>query len=459
MGEKLGEGLEGRSFKFWLLILLFSGAIVRVALLNVYEPFSAPDTGTYWASAKELAGSPPDDYTPGRRTPGYPVFLLLIGPDEHRIIAVQMALGLLTSFALFLIGLRLIGNPMLAFLVAAAHEFNIQQLLLAGALMTETLTTFLLVAMTLGLMVILDRLQQGDSVVSLALLVGLVAAAAIMVRPQYLYLGALLPALVLYAGSGWRWPSRRIVLHALAIAVPVGVAVLGWAKLVEKQSGYFALSTQSGFGLVNHSVEFIELAPPQYSQVRDILLRYRAERVEASGHAGNTVWYAWPEIQLTTGWTLPEASGHFQTMSKEMFMKHPDKYALSVVRPWVEFWTVPLIWDRRGVTSEEVAERIQSIWNVQHPLLRLANAAFLALAALTIFVKSMRPSVSLFAVGAIIFGSSLLQALADRGAGSRYAVSVQALVIVCLAAMLCRLYVRKGIAADAQGGVPTSYRQ
>ena len=42
-------------------------------------------------------------------------------------------------------------------------------------------------------------------------------------------------------------------------------------------------------------------------------------------------------------------------------------------------------------------------------------------------------------IGALVLCSSLLQAMADRGAGSRYAVTVQALVIVLLVVLLSRI--------------------
>jgi hypothetical protein len=254
------------------------------------------------------------------------------------------------------------------------------------------------------------------------------------VRPQFIFLPLLLPLLVGYAASGLRWPNRRALGHAALLVLPIVLAVLSWAKVVQSQTGYFTMSTQSGFGLVNHSVNFIELAPGPYAEVRDILLRHRAERIAASGHAGNTVWYAWPEIRQATGWSLPEASRQLQRMSMQMFAEHPLLYAGSVFQAWLEFWTVPIIWAPERISQAWLAQPLQATWWLQHKLLRLCNLAFVLLVGAVLLSRRVRESVrwdlGATALSALILASSLLQALADRGAGSRYAMTVQALVVL-----------------------------
>jgi hypothetical protein len=219
--------------------------------------------------------------------------------------------------------------------------------------------------------------------------------------------------------------------------------VLTWAKVMESKTGYFTMSTQSGFGLVNHSVEFIELAPERYATVRDILLRHRAERIASFGQAGNTIWYALPEIRQATGWSLPEASRQMQQMSMQMFAEHPWLYAQSVFRPWLEFWTVPIIWAPDRISPPWLAEPLKAIWWVEHKLLRLCNLLFVALVATVVVSRRVREAVhwdlGAGAISALILASSLLQAMADRGAGSRYAMTVQALIVLVLIVSAARV--------------------
>jgi hypothetical protein len=420
--------------RYWLLLLVVAGAALRVALFAVYPPLTQPDTGTYYAGARELVGQGEATQTPARRTPGYPAFLLLVGSDPQNVLAAQMALGLLTSVSLFFIALRMCAKPGVAFAAAAAYDLSLQQLFLEATVISEPLTTCLLALMTLALLTTLGRLRDGRGAAALAMGVGLLSVATIMVRPQFIYLALLLPALAVYAASGLRCPTRRAALHALLIAAPILLGMFAWGKLVQAKTGHFAMSTQSGFGLVNHSVEFIELAPPEYANVRDILLRHRAERIAAAGHPGNTIWYAWPEIQQATGWSLPEASRQMHRMSAQMFAEHPLRYAASVALSWVQFWTVPIIWEPRRIEPAILGAALEWVWAVEHKVVRLANLAFVLLSAAVLVLPGVRRAVhwelDATAIAALVFGSSVLQALADRGAGSRYAMTLQALVVL-----------------------------
>jgi hypothetical protein len=442
--------------RYWLAALVALGVLVRIALLAGYEPVTPPDTGTYLAAARDLVSG---DFTSseGRRTPGYPLFITLVGESPHQLALAQMAAGIGTSMLLFLIALRMTGRARLAFAAGLSYDVNLQQLFLEAALLTEPLATFLIASMILALLAAMVRLRQRDDAKALALLTGVCGAAAIMVRPQFLFLPMLLPLLVAYATSGLGWPSRRAWGHALLVALPIVLAVLGWAKVVQDKTGYFAMSTQSGFGLANHSVEFIELAPERYAKVRDILLKHRAERVAAAGQAGNTIWYALPEIRQATGWSLPEASRQIQQMSMQMFAEHPLRYAQSVARTWLEFWTVPIIWSPEHISPPGLAEPLEAIWWLEHKVLRLCNLVFVVLVAAAVVSRRARAAVhwdlDATAISALVLCSSLLQAMADRGAGARYAMTVQALVVLVLIVCAARSYFNAGRAGSSSSMV------
>ena len=427
---------------YWFVALAAIGLLLRVALFTHYEPIMQPDTSTYVSAAQDLVSGGGFAKSEGRRTPGYPLLIAAIGEDPARIVVTQMALGVGTSLLLFLITLQLTGRPGMAFAIGLSYDLNLQQLFIEAVVVTEPLTTFLLAAMTATLLPTLQRLRARSGAAALAVATGVLGAAAIMVRPQFVFLVLLLPLLVGYAASGPRWPGGRALRHAALVALPIGVALLGWAKVVQHNTGYFALSTQSGFGLVNHSVEFIELAPKEYATVRDILLKYRAERIAAAGHAGNTVWYAWPEIQRATGWSLPEASRQLQRMSMQMFEDHPVRYAQSVMRAWLEFWTVPIFLEPDRLSPTWLAQPLERVWWVEHTLLRLCNLLFVTFLVAVAVSRRVRNAVrwdlNATAIGALVMCSSLLQAMADRGAGSRYAITLQAMVVLLIIVTLAR---------------------
>lgn len=440
------------SQKTWpfLVALLLIGVLVRALLLGGYTPATYPDSSTYIAAAHDLRSG---DFNEGqgRRTPGYPLLIALVGDTPQHIVMAQMVAGLAVSVLLFFIALRMTQRPWLAFAAGLSYHLNLQQLFLEGAVVTESLTTLLLAAMVVTLLWALQRLRDGKPAATAVLGTGVLAAAALMVRPQFIFLPLLLPLLVIYAPSAPRRPTARAWGYAAVVALPSIIAVLGWASVLQAKTGHFALSTQSGFGLVNHSVEFIELAPERYAVVRDILLTHRAERIAAAGHAGNTVWYALPDIRSATGWTLPEASKELQRMSTQMFAEHPMQYALSVTRPWLEFWTVPIIWEPQNLRPAWLAEPLEVVWWIEHKLLRLSNLVFVLLVVGVLLSRRVRQAarwdLNASAISALILASSLLQAMADRGAGSRYAVTTQALLLLVVVASAVRW--RAGHAASS----------
>ena len=82
----------------WLTGVLVICILVRVILFLIYPPVSFSDTGSYRRLAEAvLNGWVNYD---GTRTPGYPVFLALIGPDRA-VVVTQMVMGILITLIIF----------------------------------------------------------------------------------------------------------------------------------------------------------------------------------------------------------------------------------------------------------------------------------------------------------------------------------------------------------------------
>jgi hypothetical protein len=236
-------------------------------------------------------------------------------------------------------------------------------------------------------------------------------------------------------------PAGWTIAAAVLVVAPTIAMALTWAAVQKEKTGYFTLSTQSGFGLVNHAIDFIELAPDAYAPAREVLKQTRERRINEVGHSRNTIWYAWPEIQRATGWTLPEASRQLQAMCRQMFIEHPGRYARSVASAWVDFWTVPFFWKPEQV-HPTVRSAVEGIWWVQHKLLRLTNLVFvLVVAAVCVwpaFRRRVHWDVALTAIAATILMRSLIQALADQGASSRYHLPTQSLTVLVVIVVAAR---------------------
>jgi hypothetical protein len=106
---------------------------------------------------------------------------------------------------------------------------------------------------------------------------------------------------------------------------------------------------------------------------------------------------------------------------------------------------VPIIWAPERISSPLLAESLQAVWWVEHKLLRLCNLLFVALVAAVLVSRRLRAAVrwdlDATAISAVILASSLLQAMADRGAGSRYAMTVQALIVLVLMVSAARVWI------------------
>jgi hypothetical protein len=166
--------------------LIFVGAVAflsRLLIILLYQPVAYGDTPSYWRLAETvLQGFTGYD---GTRTPGYPVFLALLGSDRNIWLA-QLLLGFVTTLLIFFMGWKLLDKPWFGGLLALAHTINLGQLFFESNLLTESLTTFLMILTMAGVLVWLLYPQYRRP--WLAFLLGLTSTATLLVRPLFIYL-------------------------------------------------------------------------------------------------------------------------------------------------------------------------------------------------------------------------------------------------------------------------------
>jgi hypothetical protein len=287
------------------------------------------------------------------------------------------------------------------------------------------------------------------------LLLGFLGGVATLTRPQFVFLPLLLPALVALASKRYVLGTRLALTNSMLIAVPGLLIILVWCAWVYAQTGYFTLSTQSGLGLTNHSIGFVELAPERYAGVRDVLLKHREAKIATKGHSRDTIWDAMPELKQVTGLSLPQISSEVQRMSLELFTRHPLRYGVSVGKGWIGFWLVPNPWEPDRLRPGWLGPVLEALWWLEHKVLRLVNAIFvlflLAVAAGAPARRAAGWDLDMTAISAVIIASSMIQALAEYGANSRYGVPTQALVVLVVLVALHRYCISR---LARQGRVP-----
>jgi hypothetical protein len=427
------------------LVLLLVCAFMRIVASFAYEPYVAPDTGTYQRFANQIARWDFSAYD-GTRTPGYPLLMLLAGREPHRLRAFQSLLGIGVSALLFVVAYRCSRSPLVSLLAGLIPTLSLNLLFFESALLTEPVSGFLLVlSVTLFLWLV-----DGKRPRVAALALGLVGGVLGLTHPLFAFSGPLFGlCIVVFA--------NRDRLLAAAIVVVVALApVIGWMALNERVLGAFTITTYTGFNLTNHSGGFMEFAPP--SVIRDIYLQYREEKRAETGRHSMTIYLARAEIERRTGLSTAELSTELTRMSLALFRNHPGLYLRSVAEQWLGFWAVPRYWQDDHFRSPVVRDLARMVWKLEHPVLRFGNLVFLALCGpllmLALQGRSARASVKVLTTSTLlIFTASAVQALFEFG-NTRYSIPTQALagcVVLVSGYELYRLSRSRQPAAEVDG--------
>jgi len=403
------------------------GILVRIAIGLVYSPALFLDSPTYFTLAEQLRTADFSRYI-GLRTPGYPLMLILCGSDPQIAVLAQAALGVATSILLYMVARQLSAGLTIAFLSGLIHSLSLNVLFFEASVLTEALSAFLVV---LSVWLFMGLPQSKRPTVRVACL-GFVLAFATLTRPVLVCLGPVYCFLLVWLG-GWRaW--RQAATLGTAFASPV----LGWVIFNQLVIGYFGLSTLLGISLTNHVGAFIERAPEQYAQVRDIYLKHRAEKVAETGSHAMTIFLARDEMMQELDMTFPQLSRTLTKLSTELIVAHPLLYARSVAEAWVSFWAAPLAYQPDSFSSPSAAPLVLGTWRIEQPLIRVLNLGFV-LASTAWLLVALRPRNwrvpivwNPLAPAIVVWSVSVTQALLEFGDNPRYGVPTQSLAILFL---------------------------
>ena len=426
-----------------LAIVAALAVLIRLVLFFVYQPVSYSDTPSYRRLAKSvLNGFQRYD---GTRTPGYPVFLALIGPDQ-RVYLAQLLLGLLTTLLLFWIAWRLTSNAWLAGAAAIAHSLNLGQLFFEANLLTETLTTFWLVLALAAILLLLTRSRPN---IWLAAGIGLFSALAAITRPLFIYLPFWLLLFVVWHAVQSAAPPKklsawlasvftwRVWASAIAVLIPTALILGSWLYFIHDRYHMWSLSTMTGYHMIQHSGNFFEYLPDEYAALRDTYLDYRQAHIAEYGTQTNTIWEAIPEMQKVSGLTFYDLSRKLSELSVWLILRHPDLFLRNVLKGWWLFWRAPVYWQADAFRFSALAGIASPLVLLERGLLVAANLVFVVASLPTLFIKRLLPAQAAqrafqcCLVGTIWIGS-VVQSLLDHGDNPRFLVPMQSLVVLWL---------------------------
>lgn len=191
------------------------------------------DTPGYLGPARAFIHSARFNLTPGNttpmflRTPGYPSVLaaiLWVTNSQWAISPIQAALSVLTVLVTLLVGRRLLG-PTAGMIAALIVALDPLQFALSGTILTESLTSLLLIGIVAVGAIVFVRRPERVRVLSVVALGALVAIAT-MFRPTTWFFPVVV--VVLLAIQFRRLPRRALVTVFLAFLLPIVAVVGGW---------------------------------------------------------------------------------------------------------------------------------------------------------------------------------------------------------------------------------------
>ena len=434
MDDSLGiVGSDRRRWLLWLTLVLVLGTALRVWVALTTAPHLYPDSFGYLGLAHKLGRLDLSTYN-GARTPLYPLFLLAFRYRPGAIRTVQMFLGLAIIAGLFWMVWTLTRRTWAAVLGSSVYGLGLTQIKYESGLLTETLTTFLLVALAAGLTWLwVDRTRH---VAIKLVVVGLCAGLAPLGRPVY----AFVPVFATAAALLWvPRLSRRWALLAVLIATAF-VPMLAWSTFNYVRFNTFGLSTMTGFDLTNKTGGYIKDAPNKYATVRDIYVTaLKANR----GDHRDLIWHVIPRMMAATGESYPQLSHTMLKMNEGLIIRHQGEYWANVATVFAQFWKI----DTYEESLPPLAGATHASWLLYKWLGRLLNLAFLLLAMFWVVRAVARrrwpritPAVWMAAVTLV---AGILCALVIDGSNARFGMPTQTYVVCVVLVAVCS-YARPG---------------
>jgi hypothetical protein len=312
-----------------VLLQICAWIVLALAVILVYSrvwkdaPFLTSDTGRYVEAAADLADGSLDTYQ--ARTPGLPLFLLLVGTGRT-FFGASLVLHL-AAVGLLLAVLRSAEVPVLLQILFALMALLPPFVQNSAFVMTEGLTEFLLVAGFTGLWFFV----RGQSRVAL-LLGGLAFALATLTRPQNQFIPVLI-GIVLVGCFGWKKGVASGMLLAAPSVILVGGYILhNYVKFGEPELTYFL-----GYHLGTRTVSVYEDIPDK--EVRQIMIESRNHAIETGGNPLWTTWETRQRLMDVKHLSAVELAKYMKRVHLNLIRNHLNAYFLEVGRTFVYFWS------------------------------------------------------------------------------------------------------------------------
>ncbi len=417
-----------RSARWWFIGLIVLGLLMRAVLWLSYEPIAYSDTGSYLRLGEAVLGIGVRGYD-GTRVLGYPVFVAFLGLEPLNIWLGQMILGIAISGLLFWLGWTTTGRVWIGVLLGALYNLIPGQLFFEANILTETLTTFLIV-LSLALFLALFRSNTITAKLIFSACLGISASLVGMVRPLFF------PLTLLFLPFLW-FGIQTEKKHRLAVIATYAVFPLliqgGWLLYMYNHWGVLSPTTMAGYSMVQHTGGYFEYLPDEYASIRDTYIRFRDAQIAERGVQTNTIWEAIPAISEASGIGFYDLARELNRLSWMLIREHPDLYLRNIVVGWISFWKAPIYWQPETMHPAVMRATFQILAWVGRGLSVLANFAFLLLSISIVLSRRLRSRIIidpiLWVSMAMVWMISIVQTMMDHGDNPRFLVPLQMVVV------------------------------
>lgn len=248
-----------------------------------------------------------------------------------RVIATaNILLGFGILLMLYLLGWRLTHSHAVALLFGAGYAWNVTTAFWEQSILTETFSTFVLVAailLTHRALIKIDRTR---------IALGITLTVLGLCYQVFLLYSALVWLMLVLARRprGWAEAARRFAPVLLIPAAAIGLWS-GWNYIV---NGVFTPSTVGGYVLIQMVYPVVQNAPEGYDGITQTLVGYRDAQIREIGSPTGAVFRAWRDMMRETDFTYSQVSSKLTTLSLYLIRHYPSVYLSAVVEAWGRFW-------------------------------------------------------------------------------------------------------------------------
>lgn len=421
-----------------LYLLICVAILIRIIFFFTYAPIGYPDTGWYEKLAKEIITWNFSEYD-GARTPVYPI-ILIIGLIKWKLVwLIQMAFGVANTILFYLIILKATNNQKFSFWSGIGYNFSLILLFFESNLLTETICIFFLLLTAYYFQRTTEINKPGIFKKNTNyLILSLAVTFATLTRPTFAYIYPLLFLFIIYDYFKNRDHNGALFKKLSFYILPFLVLVGGWSTFNKIKVDYFGPTTLTGFHFIEHSGAFIEYAPDEYADLRDLYLKYRKIKISETGEQTTTVYMVYPEIQKNKGYSIARISKELTAVSFWLFYHYPGLYFKSVARAYFDFWLFPNFidyWDLNKFRFKLLQVSVAFWVKLELYFWIVIKLFFLAGSILYLFSKNVRNDrnkMLLIYLISTVISLSLIQALVQYGDNWRFSVAVKPFIILTI---------------------------